>query len=132
MHDGRVTEWSDDLAAYERWTLSREVSDAAAPSTADERDSSKKSQRQQAAAQRERLRPLQKAVKATESAMAKTEKALAEVQQLLADNALYDVSRKTELAELLQREGELKSESDSLEEQWLEQQEALELALSQG
>lgn len=132
VHDGRVTEWSDDLAAYERWTLSREVSDAAAPSTADERDSSKKSQRQQAAAQRERLRPLQKAVKATESAMAKTEKALAEVQQLLADNALYDVSRKTELAELLQREGELKSESDSLEEQWLEQQEALELALSQG
>ena len=48
------------------------------------------------------------------------------MQDLLSDNDLYSDARKDELAELLRREGELKAEAESLEETWLEHQQALE------
>ncbi len=124
VHDGTVEEYKEDLNAYEKWIIGN-LRDDDKP-TERVADTSKKEKRQQAAAERARLRPLQKALEKTEAAMAKNEGALQEVQDLLSDNDLYSDARKDELAELLRREGELKAEAESLEETWLEHQQALE------
>ena len=124
VHDGRVENYADDLEGYERWILSSyrqlERGDTAPA------DSSRKEKRQSAAAQREKLRPLQKSIAKTEAQMSAVEAEQAEVQQQLGDTDLYGENRKHDLADLLRREGELKTKAAALEEDWLEQQQALE------
>ena len=124
VHDGEVEEYQDDLEGYERWILSsyRQV-DKPEPQTS---DTSRKEKRQHAAAQRDKLRPLINQVKKTEAAMATVEAEQAELQSQLGDTDLYNQERKSELAQLLKREGELKSQAEQLEESWLEQQQVLE------
>jgi ATP-binding cassette subfamily F protein 3 len=124
VHDGCVEEYSDDLASYETWVLNRyrdsDNSEAAAT------DNSRKEKRQQAAATREKLRPVKKAIASIERDLDRQQQNLAALQEQLADADLYQVTRKEELAELLKREGELKRLGASLEERWLEQQQQLE------
>ncbi|MEH6634288.1 MAG: ATP-binding cassette domain-containing protein [Halioglobus sp.] len=124
VHDGEVEEYQDDLEGYERWILSsyRQVDKPEAQTS----DTSRKEKRQHAAAQRDKLRPLINQVKKTEAAMATVEAEQAELQSQLGDTDLYNQERKSELAELLKREGELKSQAEQLEESWLEQQQVLE------
>ncbi|MEH6585096.1 MAG: ATP-binding cassette domain-containing protein [Halioglobus sp.] len=128
VHDGRVEEYQQDLEGYEKWILSSFRTDKPAEQTIDTSDSSRKEKRQQAAAHRERIRPLKKSLDKTEAEMAKLEKSLATIQEQLADSDLYTEVRKNELSELLQQEGELKSRADTLEETWLELQEQIEQA----
>ena len=124
VHDGRVETYADDLEGYERWILSSyrqvERTDVAAG------DNSRKEKRQSAAAQREKLRPLQKTIAKTEAEMSAVETEQAAVQTRLSDTDLYSEGRKQDLAALLKREGELKARAVQLEDTWLEQQEALE------
>ncbi len=124
VHDGRVETYADDLEGYERWILSsyRQV-ERNEPAAA---DGSRKEKRQSAAAQREKLRPLQKDIARTEARMSAVEAEQAEVQTRLGDTAIYAQERKRDLAALLEREAELKAMATQLEESWLEQQEALE------
>jgi ATP-binding cassette subfamily F protein 3 len=124
VHDGRVETYEQDLEGYERWILSsyRQANSAAAPAT----DNSRREKRQQAAAAREQLRPLKKRIDKTEAEMTSVETEQAALQTSLSDTGLYSDERKQELAELLQREGELRARAMLLEEQWLEQQQELE------
>lgn len=123
VHDGCVEPYTDDLKGYERWILSnlKTPQTESAPS-----DSTRKEKRQQAAAVRDRLRPLQKQVNQLEKEMAKAEEQLQKIQDELGDSGLYEVERKEELNELLKREGELKTKAEKLEETWLTCQEELE------
>jgi len=123
VHNGEVEEFTDDLAGYERWILSG-YSEAAAPQQFG--PDSRRERRQQAAAERERLRPLLRRQAQTERDMAAVGDALGELQSRLGDSRLYDAAHKEELAELLQREGQLKARAAELDEAWLEQQEKLE------
>ena len=86
----------------------------------------RKEKRQQAAAQRERLRPLKKQLAQTEADMAEVETELEAIQSRLGDADLYTEDRKAELADLLQRQGQLKTRAGDLEESWLLQQQELE------
>ena len=129
VHDRRVEEWSDDLAAYERWTLSRP--DEQPREATPEKAGSRREQRQQAAARRQQLRPLQQAVNRAEKALEEIGDELSQIQARLADSALYEDRNKGELAAMLQREGELKSRAGELEEEWLAAQDALESATGQ-
>jgi len=124
VHDGRVDEYQDDLAAYEKWILAsyrQEKATADAPA-----DNTRKERRQQAAAQRNRLRPLKKRLATLEAELASVEKTLAELQTRLADPDLYSEQRKDDLADLLRTEGAVKSQAASLEEDWLMVQQELE------
>jgi ATP-binding cassette subfamily F protein 3 len=124
VHDGVVEEYRDDLEAYEKWIISSYRSpDRQAVA---ESDTSRREKRQQAAANRERRRPLQRLIEKTERQMSKTESELHKVQALLADSDLYSQTRKDELADLLKREGQIKVQSDELEEAWLEHHDELE------
>jgi ATP-binding cassette subfamily F protein 3 len=124
VHDGRVEEYREDLEGYERWILSSYRDAARAPSAAG--DSSRKEKRQQAAARREKLRPLKKELSQTEGAINKTENELGALQEQLGDSELYSQDRKQELSELLRREGELKARAADLEDRWLDLQQTLE------
>jgi len=124
VHDGRVDTYGEDLEGYERWILSSYRQ--ADPGNSAAGDNSRREKRQQAAAEREKLRPLKKAIEKTEAAMAAVELEQATLQTRLGDTDLYTEASKQELATLLKREGELKAAAVQLEETWLEQQQELE------
>jgi len=130
IHDGVVEAYGDDLAAYERWVLAG-YRQADEPQRATG-EPSRRNQRQQAAAERERLRPLQRQLAATEEALTAVETELADIRAKLGDNEIYRDEFRDALAELLRREGEFKARAGELEEQWLEQQQALEDLTASG
>ena len=125
VHEGSVQSYEADLASYEQWILSR-YGMADAPPVAAPAESSRREQRQAAAARREQLRPLKQRIAQTERELTAIEEALAGLQALLADPALYSDGSGEEVADLLQRQGQLKTQAAALEESWLEQQQALE------
>ena len=134
VHDGVVEAYEEDLRAYEKWILGsyRAGDNAAAASVATAPEASAKERRQQAAAQRERLRPLQREIAHTEKAMAQVEQALLALQARLADPEMYAGSSTGEVADLVKQEGVLKAEQSQLEERWLTQQEELEAITAPG
>jgi ATP-binding cassette subfamily F protein 3 len=124
VHDGRVEEYREDLEGYERWILSSyrqtDKRDTAAS------DTSRKEKRQQAATQRDKLRPLQKQLDKTEAEMSAVNRALQELREQLGNTELYTEANRPTLANLLKREGELKVRAADLDDIWLEQQQMLE------
>jgi len=128
--DGTVRDYDGDLAGYEAAVLAaagqapREQPDPAAAAAGEDR----RSRRQAAAARREALRPLQREVERLERALERSGKDLAAVQAKLGDEALYAAAAGDELTALLRREGELRGETEALEEAWLEAEAALEEA----
>ena len=124
VHDGCVEEYSDDLEGYERWILSsyRQTEKREVGAT----DTSRKEKRQQAANQRDKLRPLQRQVDKTEAQMNEVHAALQALREQLGDTALYTEQSRQTLADLLKREGELKNRAAALDDAWLEQQQMLE------
>ncbi|KGE04026.1 ABC-F family ATP-binding cassette domain-containing protein [Pseudohaliea rubra] len=125
--DGTVHDYDGDLAGYEAAVLAA-AGPAPAPSAPAAPAEDRRSRRQAAAAQRERLRPLQRDVKRLEAALERSSAELAAVQEKLADETLYTAEAGDELTALLRREGELRGENESLEDAWLEAEAALEEA----
>jgi ATP-binding cassette subfamily F protein 3 len=128
LSGGRVQDFDGDVEAYERWLLSApgDSTGAATAAAAGRESGSAKERRQRAAAERERLKPLQKALAETEAALERAQSALETLQSRLADTSLYEEARSEELAMLLREEGVLRQETESLESRWLQQQEELE------
>jgi ATP-binding cassette, subfamily F, member 3 len=124
VHDGRVDEYKEDLEGYEQWVLSAyRDQDSSTPRSA---DNSRKEKRQQAAATREKLRPLTKRIEKTEKEIARIDSELEALQGELADASLYEEQNKNKLAPMLIRQGELSSRKDELEETWFNDQGELE------
>ncbi len=135
VDNGAVTEYPDDLTAYEQWVLSGDRtaavnSDKAAKKTALTQDGGgqSKQNRQGAAEQRARLRPLQKALEKTERTLEGSQQKLGELQAQLANSDLYEPDQHDQLAQLVEQEGLLKAQLGELEEIWMQQQEAIENA----
>ena len=131
VHDGRVEPYDDDLNAYEQWILSADGKATTESASASGSTATRKEQRQLAAEARARLRPLKKALEKLENHIDALQTQLTSIQQSLADPALYEGDRKTELAELVRSEGEIKATLAEAEEQWLMQQDELEAAEAQ-
>ena len=124
VHDGVVEEYREDLEAYEKWIISSyKAPDRPSTGTA---DNTRKEKRQQAAAHRDKRRPLQRLIEKTEKQMSAAEQELEKMQARLSDSDLYSEARKGELADLLKQEGELKIRAEQLEEAWFTQQHELE------
>jgi ATP-binding cassette subfamily F protein 3 len=135
VDSGAVTEYPDDLTAYEQWVLSGDrtatvPSGKTANKTALTQDSSGKGKqnRQGAAEQRARLRPLQKALEKTERTLEGLQQKLSELQAQLANSDLYEPGQQAQLAKLVEAEGLLKSQLSEIEETWMQQQETIESA----
>jgi ATP-binding cassette subfamily F protein 3 len=131
VHDGRVDSFNGDLHDYQRWLLQKDIllkdeqaEQAITPAQSPSRD--KKALRQQAAEQRKQLSPLKKQLQHAEQSMETLQAELASIEVQLGDNSLYDISKKSQLQELLQRQGAIKQQLDDCEENWLTLQEKLE------
>lgn len=135
VDEGAVTEYPDDLTAYEQWVLSGDrtataTSNKTANKLAVEPQGKGKHNRQGAAEQRARLRPLQKALEKTERTLEGLQKKLVDLQAQLANPDLYEGSQQDQLAKLVETEGLLKAQLSEIEETWIQQQEAIENASS--
>ena len=98
---------------------------------ADEREGGRE-RRQQAARQREALKPLRKAAEREEARCTRLQADLDAVEKALADPALYDQADGGQLAALLQRQGRLRSDLETAEAAWMEALEALENARAEA
>ena len=131
VNDGTVDDYAGDVETYEKWVLSSNPAEEAAPApalgAAPEDSGDRKARRQAAANQRAQLQPLKKSLRQLEQRIEKGQQSLQALQSKLADGDLYAENAGGELAELLKQEGQLKAELAELENEWLAQQEALEI-----
>ena len=128
VNNGSVTDYAGDVETYERWVLSSNPTEAPAPvlNVTTEDPGDRKARRQAAANQRAQLQPLKKSLRVLEQRIEQGQQSLQTLQAKLADGDLYAQNAGDELAQLLKQEGQLKRELESLESEWLEQQEVLE------
>ncbi len=136
--DGRASPFDGDLDDYARWLgehrrLASATPDPQPPAGASagnrsEAAGDRRQARQQAAAQRQRLKPLRDAVARHEAELAEAQGALSEIESQLADGALYTAENKPRLTALLAEQGGLKSRMAAAEEAWMTAAEALEAA----
>ena len=118
--DGKVEEFNGDLDEYAAWLRSRNNEPRVA---------------KPAAAVKPAPKPLRskqdtdtagKRLKQVETRIAALQDELTQIETQLADPAVYGNDGGIEIAQLAQRQGELASEKDALEAQWLELYEATE------
>ena len=133
VHDGQAERFEESLDDYANWLRAREKPDAAdtgqPAAPASQAKVSKKQLRQQEAQRRQLLKPLMDKVRSIEKQMSGHRMQLEMLEQQLADQGLYnDAERRDELADLVRRQGQLKTELAGFEWQWLEASEALETA----
>ncbi len=128
----RLRLFDGDLNDYQQWlkeSLQKSKTDETTKLTSvdsgDDR-ANKKLLRQQEAAKREKLKPLNNIIKKTEREMEKQQQALKVIQEKLSDEAVYLDDQKEYLKELLQQQGKLSVIIEELEEQWMSSQEELE------
>ncbi|CAE1151060.1 MAG: ABC transporter ATP-binding protein [Serratia rubidaea] len=130
VHDGQVEPFAGDLEDYQQW-LSDLQKQQAQQDAAPKQDSgnsaqARKDQKRRAAEFRTQTQPLRKQIAKLEQQMETLGAELAQVEEQLADSALYDISRKAELTDCLQRQSQAKSALEETEMTWLEAQEQLE------
>ncbi|PWW39054.1 ATP-binding cassette domain-containing protein [Chromohalobacter israelensis] len=133
--DGGVTTFDGDLDDYYAWLKTRlenarrdaRQEKAERQAEAEAPKSDRKATRRAAAELREKLRPLKRERDKIEREMSEAQAALSALEASLADEGLYqDDARKAELSDLLSRQGEAQNRLDTLEQRWLEAEEALE------
>lgn len=134
VSDGEYRPFSDDLDAYTVW-LAQQRRDANVRSAntgevshsdlnASARD--RKEQKRMEAALRVKLRPYRQRMETLEKAMDKCQSMFEEVEQSLHDPSLYSDEEKDRLKDILAHQMELKQQSQTLEDEWIEACEALE------
>lgn len=134
--NGEVSEFKGDLDDYQRWLLEQKRKEQKAEAEAfakpapDEKKSlsaaERKEQKRLAAERRNQLRPIKKRLVTLETEMEVQQCQLEEVETALGDSAVYEVGNKDQLKALLQKQATLKQQAEKTEEEWMEQQEALE------
>ena len=133
--DGQVQEFDGDLEDYRDWLLARSAqsrSEARQEARADTggEGTDRKTQRRQEAELRQRQaqqrKPLENRLKKVESAMEKAQLRLQELDTLMQDPDFYSDSYKDQRPALMTEHGELTKTHQTLEEEWLEIQEAME------
>lgn len=131
--DGKVCEFDGDLDDYYRWLLERKQENNSVKKTDNNTEGpvvDKKIQRQQAAQQREKLKPLTNKIKKLEKELERLQPKLKDIEAQLADSAIYEAEQKSRLQKLMQEQSDLQGAIDVAEEQWLEAQDELENILT--
>jgi ATP-binding cassette subfamily F protein 3 len=124
-----------DLADYQQWlkeSLQQSKNEVPAPSDNNDSNSAvtdkvdKKLLRQQEAARREQLKPLNNLIKKTEKEIENQQKKFEIIQKKLSSELLYTDDNKKQLQELLQEQGRLGASIEELEEKWMNAHEEIE------
>jgi len=128
IHQGKFCEFDGDLQDYEKWLHSNERVELQARRLPRDKEENKKEQRQQAAARRQQLAPLRKQGRALEQKIDQLHAQLKQLDQTLSDPVIYEEEKKEQLRHLLVEQGQLASELDRSEEEWIQIQEQIESA----
>jgi len=128
--DGSVEPFDGDLDEYRQW-LRQQNKEATGKARSPETDehkvvSNKKQQRQDAAEQRKKTQGQRNKLKQLEKKLDKLSHENELIEGQLADNSLYEEANKETLKDLLAQQSNVKSELETVEEQWLMASEALE------
>lgn len=137
VSEGNIQPFDGDLDDYKQWFFEQQIkqqarlSEQSSPRSIDDAPTlTRREQRQQAAAERQRMaklrRPLEQQVRKIETALESKQQAHQELITLMGQDDFYSDRYAEQRAELLAREGLLGKEIETLEEQWLELQEQLE------
>ncbi|RJT42195.1 ABC transporter ATP-binding protein [Rahnella woolbedingensis] len=130
VHGGKVEQFDGDLEDYQQWLvdIQRQESQQDAPAKDGGVNSaqSRKDQKRREADFRNQTQPLRKQITKLEAQMEKLSTELATIEERLADSAIYDISRKAELTECLQKQTKVKGALEETEMTWLDAQEQLE------
>ncbi len=127
VDNGSVSPFDGSLDDYRQWLLSRNRELGDKPQSASTTPVvDKKKARQDAAAKRAKLAPLNNEIKKLERALQKVAEQLQAIETQLADTSLYDEANKQQLKTLLAEQARLQTENNTAEEAWLELQEQLE------
>ncbi len=132
VHDGIVDRFKRSLDEYPAWLKERDLARNKAANAKIEtppEQISKKQQRQEQAQRRQRLKPMYDKVRDIEKQLAASREDLETLEERLTDPSIYtDHERKSELTQLVQDQAAKKAEIQTLEWNWLEASEALEVA----
>jgi len=120
--DGALEPFAGDMNDYARW-LARQNANIEGRK-ADNAKAQKPTSRAAAAAQREREKPLRRALQKAEREAARLEQQLSQIDTKLAKPSIY--GNPTESARLAQERGRLRKQLDRVEAEWMEHAEALE------
>lgn len=128
VDQGKISTFDGDLDDYHAYISQRphEVSTTAAGSVSAKPVVDRKEQKRLEAEKRQRSAPLRKQQQASEKLMDKLQTKLSGIEESMTDTGLYEAARKDELQQLLQQQGQLKSELEEVEMQWMELSEQLE------
>jgi ATP-binding cassette subfamily F protein 3 len=134
--DGELTEFDGDLDDYKDWLFKTKLAakmqalsepvppaPAAAPTAAKKTVSTKAATPAQTAAQR---KPIEARIKRLEEQMSRLTEQKSALDTRLADATLYEPSQKTELKNIQEEHASCSHSLETLEAEWLAQQEALE------
>ncbi len=137
VHDGTVGTFDLDLDDYGEWLRDQRAlngkENAAGGTPAGGERPGKKQQRQIEAERRRKLKPFTDKVRDIESRLEMKRTKLKTLEADLANPAIYsDPGRKHELTGLIRDQAALNSDIGTLESEWLDASEALELARSGG
>lgn len=134
VHHGTVDRFAHSLDEYPAWLKDNETESASgsAASNAENahpKPANRKLQRQAQALRRQQSKPLLDKVRKTETKLNNVRAKLTLIDERLADESIYqDTERRSEVAQLVRDQGQLKSEIDQLEWDWLEASEEFENA----
>jgi len=132
--EGAVEPFDGDLDEYRQWLRQQNKNETrTATITGPDQSktvSNKKQQRQDAAEQRKKTQTQRNKLKQLEKQLDTLTRDNETIETQLADNTLYEASNKDKLKTLLEQQSKVKSELESVEEQWLEASEMLDAAQS--
>ena len=114
--DGTIKELDEDLDSYQRSIIGSAGKSGGGNSGMSKED--RKREKQEAAARREQLAPLRKAIKDAEEDLARLKRKIAAVERTLGDPATYNDAQATIL--LGKDKAKLEAEIASVEENWLQ------------
>jgi ATP-binding cassette subfamily F protein 3 len=126
--DGSVQDYDADLEEYRAWLSERRARQSQLALVVDKADSAqaRKDRKRTAAEQRQREQPLRRKIKELEARLELLTQRRAEIEAQLAGSEVYSSSSRDKLKDLLQTQARLKSETEEVEEAWLEASEALQ------
>lgn len=125
VHDQLVEPFDGDLEDYQKWLNdSQKVDNSTTPDVLVNNVSAndKKEQKRKDAERRAQLQPLKKSLAKLELNMDKLSEELRVIESQLGDAAIYELSQKEQLTQLLIRQSKIKAELEETELEWLDVQ----------
>lgn len=132
VDSGEVSAFAGDLSDYQKWLFANKAENAAVTNeTPKTKVIDKKVLKRLEAEFRQSTKPYRDLISKSEKQMGLLQAELQKIEESMADSTLYEAAKKTLLTELISRQAQIKGDLETLEMDWLDAQEQLEVAQAQ-